>query len=90
MVLSGYNWISPQLMDSHQKLKHKRLIAIAELIRSRHVVNYKQFLGEMQFHGLRKTVAEEYLEALKDFELIRFEDDLIVWNNQKRALRSRV
>jgi hypothetical protein len=89
-LFSRYNWISPQLMDSHQKLKHKRLIAIAQLIRSRRVVNYKQFLGEMQFNGLRKTVAEEYLEALKDFGLIRFENDRIVWNDQDRKLQSRV
>ena len=54
------------------------------------IVHYKRFLGEMQIHRLRKTVAEEYLEALRDFGLIRFKKDLIVWNNQKRALRSRV
>jgi len=89
-VVSNYNWISPQLMDTHQKLKHKRIMAIAELIESRRIVNYKQFLGEMQIHGLRKNVAEEYLEALRDCGLIRFKNDLILWNNQDRVPRSRV
>jgi hypothetical protein len=77
-------------MDAHQKLKHKRIMAIAELIENRRVVNYKRFLGEMQIHGLRKNVAEEYLEALRDYGLIRFKNDFILWNKQDRTLRSRV
>ncbi len=75
------NWIDPQLMDSHQQRKHKRILAIAKILERRQQVDYKQFLAEMQFHGLRKIVAEEYIDVLKDLGLIRFEDSEIVWNN---------
>ena len=64
-------WIDPQFMDSHQQRKHRRIMAIARLIERRGRVNHKRFLAEMQYHGLRKKVAEEYLEVLKDLGLIR-------------------
>lgn len=87
-------WIDPQLMDSHQQRKHRRIIAIAEVIKKRRRVNYKRFLAEMQYHGLRKKVAEEYLEALKDFGMIKVDKGDIVWNGKdestkvkKKALR---
>lgn len=82
MVERTYDWIDPQLMDSHQQRKHNRVIAIAKLIERRVRVNGKMFLAEMQYHGLRKKVAEEYLEALKDFGLIKFEEGYIVWNSE--------
>ena len=66
-------------MDSHQKRKQKRIMAISNLIKKRVKVNYKQFLAEMQFNGLRKIVAEEYLEVMKDLDLIKFENENIIW-----------
>lgn len=74
------DWIDPQQMDSHQQRKHKRIMAIAEVIRSRGRDDYKHFLAEMQYHGLRKKVAEEYLEVLKDLGMIKFDKGDIVWN----------
>lgn len=86
----NYDWISPQLLDIHQKLKYRRIVALAELIERRHTVGYKRFLAEMQFHGIRRNVAEEYLEIMRDMDLIRLHGDRIVWNNQQDAYRSRV
>ena len=71
-------WIDPNLMDSHQQGKHKRIMAIAELIKKRQKINYKQFLARMQYQGLRKTVAKDYLEVLKDLGMIKIEEDQIV------------
>lgn len=74
------DWIDPQLMDSHQRRKYRRIVAIAQVIERRGRVNLKRFLAEMQYHGLRKKVAEEYLEVLKDLGKIRYEKGDIVWN----------
>ena len=74
------DWIDPQLMDSHQQRKHRRIMAIASLVERRGRVNYKRFLAEMQYHGLRKKVAEEYLEVLKDLGMIEHDKKDIVWN----------
>ena len=85
MVIPSNGWIDPQLMDSHQQRKHKRIMAIAEVIQKRGKVNYKRFLAEMQYHGLRKIVAEEYLEALKDLKKIRIDKNNIVWNDKQET-----
>jgi len=74
------DWIDISLMDSHQQRKHKRIMAIAEVVRRRGRVNYKEFLAEMQYHGLRKSVAEEYLEVLKDLGMMKQDKGDIVWN----------
>lgn len=73
-------WIDHQLMDSHQQRKHRQVMAIAKLIERRGRINYKRFLAEMQYHGLRKSVAESYLELLKDLGKVRFAKCDIVWN----------
>jgi hypothetical protein len=80
-------WIDPQLMDSHQQRKHKRVMAIAKVIERRGRVDYKRFLAEMQYHGLRKSVAEEYLEALKDLDKVKFDKGDIVWNGKENRKR---
>jgi hypothetical protein len=85
MVIQSNGWIDPQLMDSHQQRKHKRIMAIAEVIQKRGKVNYKRFLAEMQYYGLRKIVAEEYLEALKDLKKIRIDKNNIVWNDKQET-----
>ena len=89
MVIRSVVWIDPQLMDTHQQRKHKRIMAVAEVIKRRGRVNYKRFLAEMQYHGLRKKVAEEYLEALKDLGMIKFEEGDIVWNGTAEDKRQR-
>lgn len=38
------------------------------------------FLAEMQYFGLRKSVAEEYIDVLKDLRKIRFDNGYIIWN----------
>ena len=76
------SWIDHQLMDSHQQRKHKRVMAIAQVIEKRQKVNYKQFLAEMQYNGLRKSVAEEYLEVLKDLGWIKVDSNDIIWNGK--------
>jgi len=77
------SWIDPNLMDSHQQRKQKRVMAISNLIKKKGKVDYIQFLAEMQFNGLRKSVAEEYLEVMKDLELIKYENEDIIWIGDK-------
>ena len=84
MKLTGV-WIDPNLMDSHQQRKYRRVEAIANLIRNRHVVNYREFLAEMQYHGLRKKVAEEYLDILKDLGKIRYDKGYVIWNEDSEG-----
>jgi len=79
------DWIDPQLMDSHQQRKHRRIMAIAEVVERRGRANYKRFLAKMQYHGLRKKVAEEYLEVLKDLGIVKFDKGDIVWNGQMKG-----
>ena len=83
MVIQSDGWIDPSLMDHHQQKKHQRIMAIAKLIKRRGTVKRRQFLAEMQYHGLRKIVAEEYLEVLKDLEMIKIDKNNIVWNDKQ-------
>lgn len=75
-------WIDPQLMDSHQRRKHKRIMAIARVIEMRGRVNHKRFLAEIQYNGLRRCVSEEYLKVLKDLELVKCDNSNIIWNGK--------
>jgi len=68
------------LMDSHQQRKYRRVEAIANLVRNRHVVNCWEFLAEMQYFGLRRKVAEEYIDILEDLGKIRYDKGSIIWN----------
>lgn len=81
-------WIDPQLMDSHQRRKHKRIMAIAEVIKRRGRVNHKRFLAEMQYHGIRRKIAEEYLEVLKDLGMVKFDKGDIVWIDRQKTRKS--
>ena len=82
MVRRSDGWIDPQYMDSHQQRKHRRIMAIGEVIERRGRVNHKRFLAMMQYHGLRRKVAEEYLEVLKDLGMVKFDKGDIVWNSK--------
>jgi len=42
----------------------------------------------MQYHGLRKSVAEEYLEALKDLGMIMFDRGDIIWNDKDKPTKT--
>lgn len=72
--------INPNVLDSHQQKKRRRVIAFADVIKKKQVVSHKRFLAEMQYLGLRKQVAEEYLDILKDLDKIRFDKGYIIWN----------
>ena len=76
------DWNIDDVIDSHQSHKNKRIKAIARILKRKGRVNYKRFLAEMQFNGMRKSVAEEYLEALEDLGTIEHEKDDIVWNTE--------
>lgn len=65
-------------MDVHQKKKHQRIVAIAKLNRGR--VNYKEFLAEMQYQGIRGKIADEYIQVLKDLNMIKRDKEDFVPN----------
>jgi hypothetical protein len=67
------------VIDSHQTHKNRRIRAIARVLEKKGRVNYKRFLAEMQFNGMRKSVAKEYLYALNDLNMIEITADEIIW-----------
>lgn len=69
-------------IDTQQTGKKRRIVNVVRVLEHKGRVNYKRFLAEMQFNGMRKKVAEEYLEALADLEIIRRDKDDIVWNGE--------
>lgn len=75
-------WIDESTLDSHQQRKKRRIQEIARVLEVRGRVDYKKFVGEMQCGGLRKVVALEYLEALKDMGKITIDEKEIVWNTE--------
>lgn len=77
------DWNIDDYIDSHQTSKSKRIRAVARVLRNKVRVNYTRFLAEMQFNGMRKKVAQEYLEVLKDLELIKCENEEVVWVGEK-------
>lgn len=77
------DWNIDDVIDGHQAQKTRRVRAVAKVLERKGRVNYKQFLAQMQYNGLRKSVAEEYLEMLWDLGKIRIDKDDIVWNDQQ-------
>ncbi len=82
------DWNIDDVIDGHQGQKAKRVRAIARTLERKGRVNYKQFLAEMQFNGLRKNVAEEYLDILEDLRMIRLDKGDIVWDTSQVPNRS--
>ena len=72
------DWNIDDVVDSHQSRKSRRIRAIVRVLERKVRVNYKRFLAEMQFNGIRKSVAKEYLDALKDLKWIDI-GDYITW-----------
>ncbi len=72
------DWNIDDVVDNHQSRKSRRIRAIARVLERKVRVNYKRFLAEMQFNGMRKKVAMEYLDALKDLNWIEI-GDYITW-----------
>jgi len=85
MARGSNYWISPHEMDNHQQRKHRRIKAIAKVIERTRNVSYKRFLAEMQYNGLRKSVAQEYLDVLKDLGWISCDNDDITWKGYPRT-----
>jgi len=82
------DWTIPHI-DTHQTGKHKRINDIVRVLERKRRVDYKRFLAEIQFIGVRKKVAEEYLEALIDLGVIKRDKDDIVWIwNEKQETRT--
>lgn len=79
-MTSVVEWNIDDVIDGHQSQKTKRVRAIARVLERKGKANYKKFLAEMQFNGLRKSVAEEYLNILKDLQMIRLDKSDIIWN----------
>ena len=80
--MSVVDWNINDVIDSHQSRKGRRIRAIARVLRSKGRVDFKRFLAEMQYNGIRKRVAEEYLDVLRDLGLITYDNNEIVWNQQ--------
>ena len=79
------DWNINDTIDSHQSRKNRRIKAIAEVLKSKGRVNYRQFLAQMQFNGIRKSVAKGYLDVLKELGMIKHDKENIVWNRKDKA-----
>lgn len=82
--MEGMSGMDPSNLDPHQKLKHRRIEDMAKVLETRGRVDFKKFLAEMQYDGIRKSVAEEYLETLKDLGKIAITEEQIVWNTPNK------
>ena len=60
--------ITYENLDTHQRKKRERILQVAKTIQTRKQVNTKKFIAELGMNGLRKKVAEEYLETLTDYD----------------------
>jgi hypothetical protein len=74
------DWNINDVIDTHQGHKNRRIKAIAKVLECKGRVDYKRFLAEMQYNGIRKSVAEGYLDVLTELKIVRIEKEDIVWN----------
>ena len=79
VTLRVVDWDIDDVVDVHQLQKSKRIEAVARVLKRKCRVNREKFLAEMQFNGLRKQVAVEYIEVLKTLGKVRIEGGDIVW-----------
>ena len=66
--------LDPNVLDSHQRRKRKRILAIEKSLLEKGKIEYTRFLAELQYSGIRKKVAEGYIEVLKDLGKITIQD----------------
>ena len=81
MLWNEYS-LGVQVLDSHQRKKRERLLAVANIIANRRMVNTNQFIAELELNGLRKKVAKEYLDTLITLELVKADGEFLIWNEQ--------
>jgi len=67
-------------LDNHQVKKKKRIRAVAEILRYRRKVRADKFVAELEFNGIRKSVAQEYINTLLVLELIKTDGAFLIWN----------
>lgn len=79
------DWNMDDVIDVHQRRKSKRIRRIAKELKGKKRVNYNRFLVEMQYNGVRKNVAEGYIEVLMELGVIRHDKDDIVWNGENQG-----
>ena len=75
-------FIPLDLLDSHQQQKAKRILEVARTLRRLERTDYKEFLAKLQFRGIRKIVAIEYLDALRDLKRVKIDKSDIVWSHE--------
>lgn len=90
IILRIVDWNIDDVIDSHQLHKSKRIKAIASVLKRKRRVNYERFLAEMQFNGLRKQVAVEYVNVLKELGKVRIDGEDIVWVFKHEQRRRKV
>ena len=71
--------LGPEKLDSHQKKKQERILAVAQILATRRMVMTAKFLAELQFNGIRKTVAKEYIDALIDLGWLSTDGNFLLW-----------
>lgn len=76
--------IDPNVLDSHQQRKYRRIRAIERILEERGSEDYNRFLAELQYYGIRKKVAEEYIEILEDLGKITIEKGCIIYKAKSK------
>ena len=68
-----------EVLDTHQKKKRTRILAVAKLIKKNKVVKTDSFIAILEFNGIRKKVAKEYIDALLTLKWIKSDGVKLTW-----------
>jgi len=71
--------LQPTQLDTHQQRKQMRIRQVAIELTSRKRTPTKPFIAFLEYNGLRKTVAEEYINALIALGWAKYEGEYLVW-----------
>jgi len=71
--------LGPEVLDSHQKKKRSRILAVAKLLKKSGVVNTDKFIASLELNGIRKVVAKEYIDALLTLKWIKSDGENLTW-----------
>ena len=68
-----------ELLDNNQRKKRARIRAVAKDIKTKGRVDTRKYIAQLGLNGVRKTVAEEYIQALIDIEYLHSEQNSLKW-----------
>lgn len=71
--------LGAEKLDTHQNKKRERILAVAQILATRKLVHTAKFIVELEFNGLRRKVAKEYIDALIDLDWLTTDGNHLLW-----------